>query len=184
MLNTVLRDRRIVHTGALDFLHGSGLDSNYPHMPHKATRKTRIENLVKEAAKPYPALWWEDDRLNFEALARHFSDRGRTIPSATLYRICKGLHAQPSERLVEAFNYVLRIPKELLRGEALTSEMSKAFGDYKLSTLILAEKLEELPRADYARIVEEIDSILERDRRLREALESENVTHIDKHRRR
>lgn len=152
-------------------------------MHKRDPEKGRIENLVKEAAKPYPHLWWDDDRLNFEALARFFALRGRKIPSATLYRICKGAHRQPSERVVEAINHVLRIPKELLRGEELNPAMAKAFGDYKLSTLILAEKIEELPRAEYARLVEQIDAILDREKRLQEALQSEKVTHIDKHRR-
>lgn len=152
-------------------------------MPKRKNNDGGIEKLVREAAKPYPDLWWEDDRLNFEALARFFLHRGRKIPSATLYRICKGQHTQPTERIVEAFNHVLRIPKELVRGEDLSPAMAKAFGDYRLSTLILAEKLEELPRADYARIVEEIDSILEREQRLKEAMETGKVTHIDRHRR-
>lgn len=142
-----------------------------------------MEGHFKEALRSYPHVWKDDDRINFGALARFFRDRGRTIPAATLYRICKGEHQRPSERLVEAINHVLRIPKELLRGEAVTPEMSKAFADYRLSTLILAEKLEELPKSEYARLVEQIDAILEREKLLRDALETSKVTHIDKHRR-
>lgn len=178
-----IRSRRNVHTCSLDLLRKVPPRPDYPSMPKRDTAKGRIEKLVKEAAKPYPDLWWEDDRLNFEALARFFDARGRKIPSATLYRLCKGVHTQPSERVVEAFNHVLRIPRELVRGEALNPAMAKAFGDYRLSTLILAEKIEELPRAEYARIVEQIDAILDRESRLKEALETEKVTHIDKHRR-
>lgn len=143
--------------------------------------KNLVENLIKDAAKPYPPLWRgsEAGQLNFEAVARFFAARGRKIPAATLYRVCKGVH-KPSEKLVEAINHVLRIPKELLRGEELSPAMAKAFGDYKLSTLILAEKLEELPRGDYARLVEQIDAILDREARLKEATaKAHNVTHLD-----
>lgn len=179
-----MRLRRKVHTYPLDFLRLAPNPSDCERMSKRdAHSDDRIERLFKEAASPYPRLWRDDDRLNFEALARFFRDRGRNIPAATLYRLCKGVHKQPSERIVEAIYHVLRIPKELVRGEALSPQMAKVLGDYRLSTLILAEKIESLPRADYARIVEEIDSILEREERLREALESEKVTHIDRHRR-
>lgn len=178
-----IRVRRKVHTLPCDLLREVLICPDYSPMAKRDPSKGRIEKLIKEAARPYPELWWEDDRLNFEALARFFKARGRKIPSATLYRICTGEHRQPSERIVEAINHVLRIPKELLRGEELSPAMAKAFGDYRLSTLILAEKIEELPRGEYARLVEQIDAILDRENRLREALESDKVVHIDKHRR-
>lgn len=181
--HNLIRPRTIVHTCAIDFLRHGGLDRDYAPMTKRKNNDSGIEQLIKEAAQPYQSVWWDDDRLNFEALARFFEKRGRKIPSATLYRICKGVH-KPSERIVEAINHVLLIPKELVRGEALSEEMSKTFGDYRLSTLILAEKLESLPRADYARIVEQIDATLDRERRLKEAMGTDGkITHIDRHRR-
>lgn len=65
----------------------------------------------------------------------------------------------------------------------MSSEVERLLTDYKLSTLLLARKLESLPKDEYHAIIEQIDRVLEREDRLRDAIRTGNVTPLDRARR-
>jgi hypothetical protein len=56
-----MRARRKVHTCPLDLLIQPAGRPEFRYMPKRDLAKDRIENLVKEAAKPYPHVWRDDD---------------------------------------------------------------------------------------------------------------------------
>jgi hypothetical protein len=62
--------------------------------------------------------------------------------------------------------------------------MEKTLTDYKLSTLLLAQRIESLPKDDYYLIVQAVERALEHQQKLQAALESSpNVTSIDRKKR-
>lgn len=61
--------------------------------------------------------------------------------------------------------------------------MEDLLTQYRLSTLLLAKKLESLPRDQYEAIARQIDVMTEQQKHLRQTLHDHNVTPIDKNRR-
>lgn len=140
--------------------------------------KFTFKEVLTEAARAYPDLWMADGRLNVAAVARHYKSKGHPVPQATLSRILNGKHQRPSEGTIEATAYVFRIPRAMVRGEPMTQPMEKLLADYKLSTLLLAQKLESLPREDFANICREIERAFDREETLKRALQHSNITHL------
>lgn len=62
----------------------------------------------------------------------------------------------------------------------MTADVERLLTEYKLSTLLLARRLEALPKEEYYAIVEHMDRVLQREERLKEAYRTGNVTPIDK----
>lgn len=146
-------------------------------------RAPTFQELIEAAAKPFRELWRDDSRLNLAALNRHYEKRGHPLSEASLSRIFAGKQ-DPGEEAIEATHLVFRIPRSMLRGEPVSAEMEKALTDYKLSTLLLAQKIEALPKEDYYVITQQIERALENHERLQEAMQSStNVTQIDRRKR-
>jgi len=138
-----------------------------------------FRELVEAAAKPYAFLWKDDGELNTSALARHCAERGYYISQPSLSRLLNGRQVAKGVA-IEAMHHVFGIPRAMLRGE-LPSGMDKLLTDFKVSTLLLAKRIEELDKEDYQQVAELID-LLERKRdQLRRAIaHSSNVTSFKK----
>lgn len=143
-------------------------------------RQLTFKELIEAAAQPYKELWRNDGRLNLGAVSRHYKAKGHPVSEATLSRILRGLQ-EVGPDTVEATHRTFGLPKALLRGEPMTSDAEKALTDYKLSTILLAQRLESLPKDDYYAIVEQVERALEHKRKLEEAMRSSaNVTPIER----
>lgn len=141
-----------------------------------------FRDLIEAASKPYRELWKTDGALNLGALAKRYTAKGHPLSEASLSRILRGEQAV-GDRAVDATHHALGIPKALLRGEPMSADVEKLLTDYKLSTLLLAQRLESLPKADYYALNEQIERILDKEKALRDALRSGTVTPIDRGRR-
>jgi hypothetical protein len=144
-----------------------------------AKQPRSFKDLIEAAAQPYKELWRNDGRLNLGAVSRHYKAKGHPISEATLSRILRGLQ-EVGPDTVDATHHTFGLPKPLLRGEPMSSDAEKALTDYKLSTILLAQRLESLPKEDYYAISEQIDRALEHKRRLEEAYRTGNVTSIER----
>lgn len=146
-----------------------------------AGRTIPFKEIIEAAAQPHAQLWKADGRLNLNALAKYFKKKGYGVSAASFSRIFAGLQT-PGDDVIEAVNHVLSVPRGILRGEPVSAEMEKLLTDVKVSTLLLAQKIESLPKDDYYVIAQQIERALENAEKLREALKSGNVTSIDRHR--
>jgi hypothetical protein len=177
---TVLQARKEVHTSMQGSLPVSASPADNLSV---SRRPIPFVEALEAAAKPYRELWRDNGKLSLAGLRRHYDDRGHPVSDASLSRIFAGKQA-PGEDVIEATHRVFGIQKGILRGEPVSAEMEKALTDYRLSTLLLAQRLESLPKDDYYLIAQAIDRALEHQKKLREALEtSPNVTQIDRRKR-
>lgn len=145
-----------------------------------AKRQLTFKELIEAAAQPYKELWRNDGRLNLGAVARHYKAKGHPISEATLSRIFRELQ-EVGPDTIEATHRTFGLPKALLRGEPMTPDAEKALTDYKLSTILLAQRLESLPKEDFYAINEQIERAFEHKRQLEEAKRTAgNVTPIER----
>jgi hypothetical protein len=138
-----------------------------------------FEALLKEAAKPFRNMWKPDGELNLGEIARVCKARGYPLSEASLSRILRGLQ-EVGDKAINAVHHTLGIPKSLLRGEPMSSDLEKALTETRLSTLMLAKRIEDLPKDEYYGLVEQIARIEEREKRVKEAFRAGNVTQIDR----
>lgn len=142
-----------------------------------------FKEILDAAAKPYRELWHENGALNLGAVERHYAKRGHPLSQESLWRLYKGKQKAVT-RAVEATHQVFKVPRAMLRGEAISGQMEKVLTDYKLSTLLLAERIEELDPAGYHQVAELVELLELKHKQLTEALaSSDNVTPIGKKRR-
>jgi hypothetical protein len=146
------------------------------------SRTFTFREIVEAAAKPYRELWKSDGTLNSTALARYYKKKGHPVAQGTLHRLLTGKHKEVSKETADATHEVFRVPKHLLRGEPVSAELEKLLTEYKLSTLLLARRIESLPKDAYQSVVDHLESLLDREERL-QAMRPHNVTPIDKSRR-
>lgn len=144
-----------------------------------ARQPLTFKELIESAARPYKELW-RGDKLILGALARRYKAKGYPLSEASLSRIMRGLQEVGPEA-IEATHHALGIPKALLRGEPMSSDAERALTDYKLSTILLAQKIESLPKEEYHALVEQVERVMEREKRLQEAYRTGgNVTPIER----
>ena len=143
-------------------------------------KRLTFAEIVTAAAKSVPELWDQDGKLNLAALARYYKKKGYPITQATLHRLFAGKHKTPSPRAIDATHFALRVPRGLLRGEGMNSDLERALTDYNLSTLFLAKKIEALPQRVKDNILNYVETELEREEQLRRAIDSGAVTSIDR----
>lgn len=137
-------------------------------------------DIVTAAAKSIPELWDGDGKLNLTAVARYYERRGHPVTQPTLHRLFSGKHGQPSSRVIEATHRVFpQVPRSLLRGDPMSSDLERLLTDYNLSTLFLAKKLEALPPRVRSNILNQIENEFEREEQLRKAIEAGSVTTIE-----
>lgn len=146
-------------------------------------RTFSFKEILEAAAKPFPQLWNAEGKLNLAAVARLYKERGYPVSQPTLFRLCTGKHKELSTETIDATHHVFRVPRSMLRQEPMTAEMEKLLADYRLSTLLLAQKLEGLPKEDYQNIVAQIERAHEQRDRLERAMSNSNVTVLDRSRR-
>jgi hypothetical protein len=172
---TVLHPRKDRNTPAQGWLSGA----SDPHTISGMAKQPRtFKDLIEAAARPYKELW-RGDKLNLGALARRYKAKGHPLSEASLSRILRGLQ-EVGPDTVEATHHALGIPKALLRGEPMSPDAEEALANYRLSTILLAQRLESLPKEDYHAIVEQVERALEHKRRLDEAIRTGNVTPIER----
>lgn len=146
-------------------------------------RRFTFKELLEAASKPHASLWSSDGRLNLGAVARYYAKKGHPVSQPTLHRTCTG-KTDPREETIEATYQVFGIPKYLLRGEPVSAELDDLLLQYRVSTLLLAKKIESLPKEAYHAIVEQIEVMLAKEQQLAKAMEAAgNVTPIDRTRR-
>lgn len=146
-----------------------------------AGRRLTFREAVEAAAKHIPSVWNAEEKLNETALARYYENKGYPITQPTLHRLLTGKHSEPSPRVVEATYHVLGVPRSMLRGDPMPADIEKMLGDYHLSTLFLAKKLEALPRAVRKGIEQQIEAAFEQEEQLKHALLNRgNVTSFDR----
>lgn len=147
-------------------------------------RTFSFKEILEAAAKPFPKLWNAEGKLNLAAVARLYKDKGYPVSQPTLYRLCTGQHKEVSKETIDATYHVFGVPRSMLRGESMSADMEKLLADYRLSTLLLAQKLESLPAEDYQNIVAQIERAAEQRERLERAMASSpNVTVLERPRR-
>lgn len=139
------------------------------------SRTFSFKEIIEAAAKPYGELWKSDGTLNSTALARFYKVKGHPVAQGTLHRLLKGKHKEVSKETADATHAVFRVPKHILRGEPLSAELEKLLSDFKLSTLLLAQKIEALPKDAYQSVVTHIETLLDREDRIKQ-LRPPNVT--------
>ena len=135
------------------------------------------------AAKSIPELWDGDGKINLTAVARYYERKGHPVSQPTLHRLFSGKHSQPSSRVIEATHMVLRVPRNLLRGDAMGGDLERTLADFNLSTLFLAKKLESLPRRIRENIYNQIETALEHEEQLQRAIDQgSSVTSFERSR--
>lgn len=144
-----------------------------------AKDKPTFKELIEAAARQHRELWKGDGQLNLGAISRRTRDKGEYLSEASLSRILRG-EQEVGPKAVEAMHSTFGIPRALLRGEPMDSEVERLLTEYKLSTLLLARKIESLPKDEYYAIAEQVERVLEREQRLKEAFRTGNVTPIDR----
>jgi hypothetical protein len=144
-------------------------------------RKTTFRDLIEAAARPHRELWKGSGELNLGALSRFYKQKNHEISQASFSRIFAGKQ-EPGDDTIEATHRVFRIPRALLRGEPVGADMDHLLTNYKMSSILLAQKIEALPKDDYYLITQQIERALERDEKVREALKSGNVTPLHRSR--
>lgn len=174
----LLHARKVCNTSAQGLLPFLALTPTIQGMPQP---KHTFRSLIEAAAKPHRELWKSSGELNLGALERFYEARGHKISQASFSRIF-AKRQTPGEDTIEATHRVFHIPRVLLRGEPMSAEMEKLFTDYKLSTLLLAQKIESLPKDDYYLICQQIERAIETQEKVRQALKSGNVTPLHKSR--
>lgn len=142
--------------------------------------KLKFREILLEAARLNPALWKGDGDLSINGVAKFFQSRGFKVSQPNLDRMFKGT-LPVNEDLINAMYNCFGVPKSLLRGEQ-GDDMDKLLTEYRLSTLLVAKKLEDLPRTKYENIVNLINDAHEEMLRIRELTEQGKVTHITRNR--
>lgn len=126
-------------------------------------------------------LWKSSGELNLGALSEFFLKRGHPLSQASFSRIFAGKQ-KVGEDAIEAAHHALGIPLGLLRNEPLSRDMEHVLANSKLSTLILAQKLESLPKDDYYLIAQQIERALDNAEKIRQSVKGGNVTPINRSR--
>lgn len=130
-------------------------------------RRFTLKELLEEALKSDRHAWHSTGRLNLTYVARETKFRGHFIPQSTLFRLVN--EDKIPEHVVTALNAVFKIPKSLLRGEEVTDEMQTTLTDCSLSTLLLAKKIESLPKDAYHAIADQVDLITRQQQTIKES---------------
>jgi len=144
-----------------------------------AKEQPSFREIVEAAARPYRDLWKSDGQLNLGALSRRTRETGAYLSEASLSRILRG-EQEVGPKAVEALHTAFNIPRALLRGEPMSSDVERLLTEYKLSTLLLAQRIERLPKDEYYALVEQVDRVIAREDRLKEAIKTGTVTPIDR----
>lgn len=139
----------------------------------------KFREILEESVRHNPDLWI-DGELNLTAIAEFCKRRGYPVTQPNLHRLVKGQQL-PGEKYVLAIHKVFGVPKNLLRGEPVSAELDEVLADYRLSTLLLAKKIEALPRDAYEALARQVDIMYDSQRQLRLTTDSK-VTPIDRRR--
>lgn len=140
-----------------------------------------FREILSDAVRHNPTLW-HDGKLNLRAIADYCKKRGSPITQPNLHRLCEGGQT-PGEKYVQAIHQVFGVPKYLLRGEPVSTELDEFMTANKLSlsTLLLAKRIESLPREAYEAVTRQVDVMYDAQRQLR-LTSDPKVTPIDRRR--
>lgn len=142
-------------------------------------KKVPFQEIVEAAAKAVPEVWDPDGAINLSALSRYYDRKGHYVSQPTLSRLFTGKHKAPSAEVIEATHLVLRVPRSMLRGDPMATDVEELLGRYPLSTVLLAKRLEDLPATSRRRILEMIEEAYEKEEQIRRlSAASPNVTPI------
>lgn len=141
--------------------------------------KLTFRALIEAAARPHAELWKGSGELNLGALERFYKKKGHPVSQASFSRIFAGKQ-ELGDDTIDATHYVFKIPRGMLRGEDMSAEIDLLLTKHKLSSIMLAERIESLPKDDYYVICQQIERALATQEQLRQALKSGNVTPLRK----
>lgn len=148
-------------------------------MAQQKTTKNEFRELLREACRSHPSLWKSDgEHLSINAVAAYLTKKGYPINQPTLSRQYNG-QLPLNEGTINAVYHVFGLPRALLRGEQ-GQEMERLLSEYRLSTLLVAQRLESLPRKKYDLLVQQINDAVEEEERIQRLMETANVTTITK----
>jgi hypothetical protein len=170
--------RNVCNTLMQGFLHDHPLASNIQGM---SQRKTTFRQLIEAAARTHPGLWKGNGTLNLGALERFYTKQGYPISQASFSRIFRGKQDVGPD-VITATYHALKIPLSLLRNEPVSAEMERSLSKFELHTILLAQRLEELPKDDFYLICKQIEHAEENAKKVREALKNSNVTTLHRSR--
>ena len=169
-----IRARMEKYTGSDNYLY-PGPPSDKADAMQKAFT---FREILIEAVRHNRSMW-EDGELNLTAIARYYQAHGAEMTQPNLHRLVKGTQ-KPGEKAVAATHKAFGIPKYLVRGEPVSAEMDELLTSYRLSTVLLAKRLESLPKDQYEAIAHQVDVMYEAQRQFR--LDNPKVTSIDRRR--
>lgn len=141
-------------------------------------RTFKFREILSEAVRHNPLLW-KDGELNLYAIVRYYQEHGEEVSQPNLHRLVKGTQ-KPGDKMVDATFKVFGVPKHIIRGEPVSAEMEELLTQYRLSTLLLAKKIEALPRDAYEALARQVDVMYDAQRQIR--LTDSKVTPIDRRR--
>lgn len=140
-----------------------------------------LRDLVLAAVKWVPEAWTADERLNTTGLGRHFEKQGYPLSQPTLHRLLVAKQEKPRElkpETIEALHAVLKIPRNLLRGEPMGADTERAISQFGLDVYLLAQKLGELPE-EYRKILNnQVEEWLRQQRTLKKSADDANIIPI------
>lgn len=138
-----------------------------------------LREALEAALQWIPDARMANGRPNTSALERHFEKKGAPLSQSTLHRLFADKSDKPRKldaKTIEALHAVLKIPRSILRGEAMSADTERAMVQYGLDVFLLAQKIAELPVPTRELISRQIDELLIHEQDLKKSFESGNVT--------
>lgn len=119
-------------------------------------------------------------------IARHCAQRGHPVSQPTLYRHFHPNPAKPralEDDTAKALEAVFHIPARIWKGEPMTEAEAKALSQFHYETILLAQKIEGLPKKDRDALLIQIENAHANQEELKRLMTNGNVTPIDRSKR-
>jgi hypothetical protein len=132
------------------------------------------------AARTLPHLLDSNGEVNTSAVARYCRDKGHPVSQPTIHRhyTGKGKRRSVDDKTAKALSAVFHIPARIWKGEPVTDNEARALSKASLETILIAQKLDELPEKARNTILNQIEDAHEAHEKLQRALADGNVTSI------
>lgn len=151
-----------------------------------AKKNPSFADTLTAAAKIVPGLTDDDGKPILNAVARYCAGKGHPVSQPTLQRHFKPNAVKPralEDHIAKALEAVFRVPARIWKGEPMTDREAKALSDFNYETILLAQKIEALPKKDRDALLTQIENALAHHEELQRLLAAGNVTSIDRGRR-
>lgn len=139
--------------------------------------------VLTGAARLVPKLLNHDGKPVLTRVAKYCAERGWPVSQPTLHR-----HFHPDadkprdldEDTAKALEAVFGLRAGLWKGEPMNEQEAKALSQFGFETILLAQKIEALPKKDRDRILAEIEAATSHHEEIRRLMQNTNVTPIDR----